>query len=54
MLKEVSRTDALTQIRNRMALRNDYDFLQSLGCSEMQGFFFYKPMPAEDFEKLES
>ena len=26
-------------------------FLRSKGCSEMQGFWFYKPMPVEDFEK---
>ena len=27
-------------------------FLQEQGCSEMQGFYFYKPMSAEDFENL--
>ncbi|MBR2522390.1 MAG: GGDEF domain-containing protein [Coriobacteriales bacterium] len=27
-------------------------FLQGQGCSEMQGFYFYKPMPVEDFESL--
>ena len=27
-------------------------FLLSKGCSEMQGFRFYKPMPPEEFEKL--
>ena len=28
------------------------DFLLSRGCSEMQGYYFYKPMPVEDFEKV--
>ena len=28
------------------------DFLRDQGCSEMQGYYFYKPMPAEEFEKL--
>ena len=28
------------------------DFLQQKGCAEMQGFYFYHSMPAEDFEKL--
>ena len=28
------------------------DFLQERGCSEMQGYYFYKPMTVEDFEKL--
>ena len=27
-------------------------FLHSCGCSEMQGYYFYKPMPVEEFEKL--
>lgn len=26
-------------------------FLQSQGCSEMQGYYFYKPLPLQDFEK---
>ena len=28
-------------------------FLQSRGCSFMQGFYFYKPMPVREFEELE-
>ncbi len=27
-------------------------FLQDLGCRYAQGFYFYKPMPKEDFEKI--
>ena len=27
-------------------------FLQSRGCSEMQGFYFYKPMSVEEFEGM--
>jgi EAL domain-containing protein (putative c-di-GMP-specific phosphodiesterase class I) len=27
-------------------------FLRSRGCCEMQGFYFYKPMPVEEFESL--
>ena len=27
-------------------------FLQSQGCAELQGFYFYKPMPVEEFERL--
>ena len=30
------------------------DFLHDRGCDEMQGYYFYKPMPAEEFEKLQS
>ncbi len=28
------------------------DFLKSLGCHYVQGFYYYRPMPAEDYEKL--
>jgi EAL domain-containing protein (putative c-di-GMP-specific phosphodiesterase class I) len=27
-------------------------FLQSQGCSEMQGYYFYKPMSVENLEKV--
>lgn len=27
-------------------------FLQERGCSEMQGYYFYKPMPVSDFEAV--
>ncbi len=27
-------------------------FLHSIGCSEMQGFYFYKPMSVEEYERL--
>ena len=28
------------------------DFLKSQGCSEMQGYYFYRPMPVGEFEHL--
>ncbi len=28
-------------------------FLQSCGCSEMQGFYFYKPMPVQEYESMD-
>ena len=28
------------------------DFLESMGCRYIQGYFFYKPMPIKDFEKI--
>lgn len=28
------------------------DFLKALGCDMIQGFFYYKPMPSEDFENV--
>ena len=28
------------------------DFLKERGCQEMQGYYFYKPMPVGEFEKV--
>ena len=28
------------------------DFLKDIDCSEMQGYYFYKPMPVHEFEKI--
>ena len=28
------------------------DFLKEEGCSEIQGFLYYRPMCCDDFEKL--
>ena len=32
--------------------REETDFLSGLGCRYVQGYFFYRPMPVSDFEKL--
>ena len=29
-----------------------FDFLKTLGCGYAQGFYFSKPVPAQDFIKL--
>jgi EAL domain-containing protein (putative c-di-GMP-specific phosphodiesterase class I) len=29
------------------------EYLSSLGCHEMQGFYFYEPMPVSEYEKLQ-
>ena len=31
---------------------NQAEYLDSLGCQYMQGFYFYKPMPVDEFKKL--
>jgi diguanylate cyclase (GGDEF)-like protein len=32
--------------------KDQYDFLTKNGCEEMQGYFFSRPLPSADFEKL--
>ena len=32
--------------------RQETDFLSGLGCSYVQGYYFYRPMPKEDFQNL--
>ena len=32
--------------------RQQADFLKNLGCDLMQGYYFAKPMPQEDYERL--
>lgn len=32
--------------------KDQYEFLKALGCDTIQGYYFARPMPAEDFERL--
>ncbi len=32
--------------------KEQYEFLRDLGCDTIQGYYFSKPLPAEEFEKL--
>ena len=32
--------------------KDHVDFIESLGCRYIQGYYFYKPMPIEEFENL--
>ena len=32
-------------------MQNNYSHLQKYECDEIQGYYYSKPIPAEDFEK---
>ena len=32
--------------------KEQYDLLKKVGCDIIQGFYFSKPVPADEFEKL--
>lgn len=42
----------LTTVSEGVETQVQVDFLKDLGCDMIQGFFYYKPMPSEDFHEL--
>ncbi len=42
----------LPVIAEDVETKTQAEFLKSIGCHFMQGYYFSRPMPAEDFEKL--
>ncbi len=48
MAKQIS----LPIIVEGVETKEQKEFLENLGCRYVQGYYFYKPMPIEDFEKL--
>lgn len=41
-----------TVVAEGVEYKEQLEFLQSVGCDMIQGYYFYKPMPMEEFEKL--
>lgn len=42
----------LETVSEGVETQSQVDFLRDLGCNMIQGYFYYKPMPSEDFEQL--
>lgn len=42
----------MTTVAEGVETKGYVEFLKELGCDYVQGFYFYKPMPVEDFEEL--
>ncbi|MBE7004963.1 MAG: EAL domain-containing protein [Ruminococcaceae bacterium] len=48
----MARTMSVPIIVEGVETQEETDFLSGLGCSYVQGYFFYRPMPVKDFEAL--
>ena len=42
----------MTVIAEGVETREQADYLLRLDCEQMQGYYFSKPLPADEFEKL--
>jgi EAL domain-containing protein (putative c-di-GMP-specific phosphodiesterase class I) len=42
----------MDMITEGVETKEQAEFLYSTGCSEMQGYYFHKPMPVQEFEKV--
>ena len=48
----MAKTMAIPVIVEGVETQEQTDFLSNIGCSYMQGYYFYRPMPVEEFESL--
>ena len=42
----------MISIAEGIEMKNQLDMLKQMGCNVFQGYYFAKPMPLADFEKL--
>ena len=47
---EMAQDTEMVSICEGVETREQADYLLELGCDEAQGYFYYRPMPAEQFE----
>ena len=50
----MAKTMAIPIIVEGVETKQQCDFLMELGCRYVQGYYFYKPLPREEFEKVMS
>ena len=51
-IMEIARYLNVTVVAEGVELKEQYEVLKDLGCDVIQGYYFSKPLCAEDFEKL--
>ncbi len=49
---DMTKTLGIPIIAEGVETQEQRDFLQDIGCNYIQGFYFYRPMPTQDFEAL--
>ena len=49
---QMAKSIGLDMIAEGVETKDQADFLQNCGCNTAQGFYYAKPMPVEEFEKL--
>ncbi len=49
---EMAKNLKLTTVSEGVETDEQVDFLRDIGCDTIQGYYYYKPMPTPDFEKL--
>jgi EAL domain-containing protein (putative c-di-GMP-specific phosphodiesterase class I) len=49
---EMAKKIQILTISEGIERREQVDFLKEIGCDIVQGYYFAKPMPIKDFEKL--
>ena len=49
---KMSHTLGLPVIAEGVETKEQAEMLMNFGCNEMQGYYFSKPIPAEEYEKL--
>ena len=51
MIMDIAAFMGLLVVAEGVETKEQVDFLKSTGCDIIQGFYFSKPLSAEDFEK---
>ncbi len=49
---EMAKNLKLTTVSEGVETDEQVDFLRDIGCNTIQGYYYYKPLPTPDFEKL--
>ena len=49
---QIAHNLSMTSVAEGIETEEQYELLRELGCNVAQGYYFYKPMPLEELDKL--